>query len=265
MKSAPTGASADEAYTLDAFHRGRFHLVQPAKGAHRAGADAMLVAAAVPSGFAGRLADLGAGAGAVGLAVLSRCPDARATLVERSPEMARCARLTLGRAENAPLSARVELIVADAGAAGEARRTSGLEDRSFDFVAFNPPFNAPHDRRSPHAEREAAHVMDDDLIAAWMRSAAAILKPGGSVAVIVRPGALPELLDAARGRFGAAMLRAVHPSPARPAIRIVFRAKAGRAAGISLVPPLFMRTGDGRAPSAEAEAIANGRATLFGD
>ncbi|MER2534685.1 MAG: hypothetical protein ABTQ31_05920, partial [Rhizobiaceae bacterium] len=48
-----TGAS-----TLDAFHRGRFWLVQPDRRGHRAGTDAMMLAAAVPSGFGGRLADL---------------------------------------------------------------------------------------------------------------------------------------------------------------------------------------------------------------
>ncbi|MER2636111.1 MAG: methyltransferase, partial [Rhizobiaceae bacterium] len=41
-----TGAS-----TLDAFHRGRFWLVQPDRRGHRAGTDAMMLAAAVPSGF----------------------------------------------------------------------------------------------------------------------------------------------------------------------------------------------------------------------
>ncbi|TJW38699.1 MAG: methyltransferase, partial [Mesorhizobium sp.] len=51
-------------------------MVQPKKAGHRAGMDAMMLAAAVPSSFAGRLADFGAGAGAAGLAVLSRCPDA---------------------------------------------------------------------------------------------------------------------------------------------------------------------------------------------
>ncbi len=34
--------------TLDAFHRGAFHLLQPGKGAHRAGMDA------IAAGFAGR-------------------------------------------------------------------------------------------------------------------------------------------------------------------------------------------------------------------
>ena len=56
---------------------------------HRAGMDAMMLAAAVPSGFAGRLADFGAGAGAAGLAVASRCPAAEVVLVENAPEMLR--------------------------------------------------------------------------------------------------------------------------------------------------------------------------------
>ena len=32
------------AHTVDAFHRGRFWLVQPAKSGHRAGMDAMMLA-----------------------------------------------------------------------------------------------------------------------------------------------------------------------------------------------------------------------------
>src|SRR5690606_27508380 len=86
--------TADEACTVDAFHRGDFHLVQPRRG-HRAGTDAMMLAAAVPGNFAGRLADLGAGAGAAGLAVAARCRLSQIVLVERSPEMASWARRTL--------------------------------------------------------------------------------------------------------------------------------------------------------------------------
>ena len=46
---------------VDAFHRGRFFLVQPAAGGHRAGMDAMMLAAAVPSAFAFHRAGLGHG------------------------------------------------------------------------------------------------------------------------------------------------------------------------------------------------------------
>src|SRR4051794_29119914 len=92
--------------TLDAFHRGAFHLVQPSNGGHRAGMDAMMLAAAVPSGFAGRLADFGAGAGAAGLAVATRCPGASVVLVETASEMLRFAEKTLAHPSNAALSDR---------------------------------------------------------------------------------------------------------------------------------------------------------------
>lgn len=75
-------ADKAEESTLDAFHRGAFHLIQPRRG-HRAGMDAMMLAASLPGSFAGRLADLGSGAGAAGLAVATRCPDATVALVEQ--------------------------------------------------------------------------------------------------------------------------------------------------------------------------------------
>jgi tRNA1(Val) A37 N6-methylase TrmN6 len=77
---------APPVHTLDAFHRGDFWLVQPKGAGHRAGVDAMMLAAAVPASFAGKLADFGAGAGAAGLAVASRCPKAEVVLVENSAD-----------------------------------------------------------------------------------------------------------------------------------------------------------------------------------
>ena len=89
-----------DAPSIDAFHRGRFVLVQPKNG-HRAGLDAMLLAASAPKDFSGRLADLGAGAGAAGLAVAARCPQANIVLVEREDEMLHHAQLTLAHPANA--------------------------------------------------------------------------------------------------------------------------------------------------------------------
>ena len=132
--------------TIDAFHRGAFFLVQPAGRGHRAGLDAMVLAAAVPSGFAGRLADLGAGAGAAGLAVAARCADANITLVERDPEMLGYARRTLALPQNAALRGRAEILDADVTLSGEARAAAGLEDSAFDYAIMNPPFNTAADR-----------------------------------------------------------------------------------------------------------------------
>ncbi|MGB6117358.1 MAG: methyltransferase, partial [Mesorhizobium sp.] len=134
-------------HSVDAFHRGRFVLVQPRRG-HRTGMDAMVLAAALPSTFEGRLADLGAGAGGAGLAVLSRCPQASAWLIERDADMAEFARMTLARPENAAFATRAEIICADVELTGAARTQAGLAPNSVDAVIMNPPFNAPDDRQT---------------------------------------------------------------------------------------------------------------------
>jgi tRNA1(Val) A37 N6-methylase TrmN6 len=78
--------------SIDGFHRGRFHVAQPLGQGHRSGMDAMLLASLVADERQIRVADLGAGAGAAGMAVASRLDNATVTLVERSPTMAAFAR-----------------------------------------------------------------------------------------------------------------------------------------------------------------------------
>lgn len=251
-------------FTVDAFHRGDFHLVQPRKG-HRAGMDAMMLAAAVPSAFAGRLADLGAGAGAAGLAVVSRCAGAHAVLVEREPEMADYARRTLALERNARFAGRVEVLAADVTLTGKARPAAGLADASFDFAIMNPPFNEKIDRASPDEMRRTAHVMEDGLFERWLKTASAIVRPRGGLALIARPQSLPAILEALEGRFGDAWIVPIHPRPGEPAIRIVLRAVRGSRAALSLMPALAIHDADGRGFSARADAIGNGRATLFND
>lgn len=257
-------AAAGEAPTADAFHRGGFVLVQPRNG-HRAGLDAMLLAAAVPDGFRGRLADLGAGAGAAGLAVAARCPEARIVLVEREPDMLAHAGLTLAHDANAGFRGRVELLGADVTLTGKARRDAGLEDASFDFAIMNPPFNAASDRASPDALRRAAHMMEGGLFEAWLRTASAIVKPRGGLALIARPQSLGDILAALRGRFGAVTVLPVHPRAEEAAIRIVVRAVRGSRAGLALAPPLVLHDGGTSGFLPRADAAINGKAALFAD
>lgn len=254
-----------ERSSIDAFHRGKFWLKQPAGKGHRAGMDAMMLAAAVPSPFSGRLADLGAGAGAAALAVISRCPGSTAVLVERSLEMAQYARETLELPQNAHLKDRASVLEADVTLTGKARMAAGLENAGFDFAILNPPFNAPADRRTPDDLRAEAHVMPGDLPERWMRTAAAIVKPRGGVALIARPVSLMPVLAAMEGRFGAVEIIAIHPRSDAPAIRIVVRAVRASRAPLSLHPPLFLHeTGSDRFCE-HADAINNGMASLFGD
>ena len=251
--------------TLDAFHRGAFHLIQPSGKGHRAGMDAMMLAAAVPSGFSGLLADFGAGAGAAGLAVAARCQPSRVVLVENSAAMAEYARRTLAHETNSEISSRASVLVADVTLSGRARVAAGLADGAFDFVIMNPPFNAGHDRRTPDPLKEQAHVMADGLFEHWIRSAAAVVKPRGGLAIIARPQSLGSILAALSGRFGKAEIVPVHARTDSQAIRVILRAKRADRGELMLKPPLVLHeTGSDRF-SAHADAINNGRASLFGD
>lgn len=254
-----------DAATVDAFHRGAFWLVQPAAKGHRSGMDAMMLAAAVPSTFAGRLADLGAGAGAAGLAVAARCPQSHVVLVERSEDMAAFARLTLDHPNNATVSARAALLTADVTLAGKARAAAGLADASFDFAIMNPPFNGERDRPTPDSLKREAHVMTDGMLEAWVRTAAAIVRPRGGFAAIIRPKSLGPLLATLGGRFGAAEIVAIHPRADADAIRVIVRATRGSRATPVLKPPLILHGPDGHGFTARADAINNGRASLLGD
>lgn len=260
-----TEAPADRhGTTTDAFHRGAFHLVQPAARGHRAGMDALIVAAAVPSGFSGHVVDLGAGAGAAGLAVAARCRQARVTLVERSPEMLGCARQSLELAANRALASRVSLLEADISSAGTERAASGLGDRMFDFAIMNPPFNPPEDRATPDPLKRLAHVMADDLFESWLRTAAAILQPRGGLALVARPASLPAILAALARRFGDVEIMPVHPREDAAAIRLVIRARCGARGGL-VVNPSFVLHGPEGAFTARAAAINDGAGSLFGD
>jgi len=251
--------------TVDAFHRGDFFLVQPRGRGHRAGMDAMMLAAAVPSSFSGRLADFGAGAGAAGLAVASRCKQARVVLVELSPDMTEYAQLTLAHADNAHLAQRASIIEADVTLTGKRRQAAGLADAAFDFVIMNPPFNAGVDRPTPDPLKREAHVMiGDGSFEGWLRTAAAVVRPGGGMAIIARPDSLAAILAALKGRFGGAAILPIHPRAETPAIRVVLRAVRGSRAGLALYPPLVLHA-EGDRFSVRADAINNGLASLFGD
>jgi tRNA1(Val) A37 N6-methylase TrmN6 len=196
---------------------------------------------------------------------LSRCPAAEVVLVERSTEMAGFATTTLAHPGNAHLGNRASVLAADVTLSGRARAQAGLADNSFDFVIMNPPFNAVQDRATPDPLRRQAHVMEDGLFESWIRSAAAVARPRGGLAVIARPEQLGDLLDAMAGRFGDAEMLAVHPRPEAAAIRVVVRAALGARGKLSIRPPLMLHAETGDGPSERTEMINNGLASLFGD
>jgi len=254
-------ASHPIAETVDAFHRGRFHLVQPKGRGHRAGMDAMLLASLVDASRPVRVADLGAGAGAAGLAVAARLEGARVTLVERSPEMIAFAAKSLALAENAAIARRVALVEADVTLTGRARVAAGLADDAFDHVIMNPPFNDAGDRRTPDALKAEAHAMTERLFERWIRTAGAIMVPGGQLSLIARPQSIAEIVDACGRRFGGLEVTPVHPRAGENAVRILVTAIKGSKARLNLRAPLLMHDDpESHKFSALVDDLNNGRA-----
>ena len=260
MSDAVTSEPTPVTETIDAFHRGAFHILQPKGRGHRSGMDAMLLAALVDDERVVKVADLGAGAGAAGLAVASRLPKAKVVLFERSAEMADYARRSLDLAENAHMLGRVTVIEADVTLKAKARNDAGLVDESFHHVIINPPFNDPGDRKTPDALKAEAHAMTEDLFESWLRTAGAIMIPGGQLSLIARPESIAEIIDACGRRFGGIEITAIHPREGENAVRILVTAIKGSRARLSLRAPLIMHEEGSHKFSPFVDGLNNGRA-----
>ena len=234
--TSDTPAGPPCAPTVDAFHGGRFCLVQPRDG-HRAGLDALLLAAALPEGAAGALLDMGAGTGLGGLAAADRNPALRVDLAERDPVMLDVLRATLDLEGNAALAARARVLAVDLVAPAAEREARGLRAMGYAHALANPPFNPPAQRPSPDARRAAAHAMAADTLEAWCRAAAHALAPGGTLTMIARPRSLCDLLAAWGGRFGGPALVPVHTREGA-ATRLLARGTKGARAPLVLLPSL---------------------------
>ncbi|WP_113404941.1 methyltransferase [Rhizobium sp. SYY.PMSO] len=246
--------------TIDAFHRGAFHIVQPKGRGHRSGMDAMLLAALVADERAIRVADLGAGAGAAGMAVASRLDQAEVVLFERSPDMAGFARKSLLLPENARLAGRISVIEADVTLTGKDRNEAGLVDDSFHHVIMNPPFNDASDRLTPDALKAEAHAMTDGLFEKWIRTAGAIMIPGGQLSLIARPESIGEIIAACGRRFGGIEITPIHPREGENAVRILVTGIKGSRARLALRAPLTMH-GEGTHKFSDfVDDLNNGRA-----
>ncbi|MFZ1814728.1 MAG: methyltransferase [Rhizobiaceae bacterium] len=246
---------------LDKFHRGVFSVYQLTARGHQSGSDALLLAASLPEGANGHLADLGSGAGVAGLAALSMNQGLQATLVEIDPGMADLARRTLEAPQNLAIGERARVLVADVTLSGEKREKAGLLNAHYDHVIMNPPYNHEAQRPSPDELRSLAHSMGEGGLDPWMRTAAAILKPGGMLHLVWRTERLADVLAASHGRFGGTTVLPLHSREGAAASRIIVRSVKGSRAPFSIAQGVVLHTEDGKATPL-ADAALNGLARL---
>ena len=242
--------------TDDFFLGDRLRIRQPAKG-YRAGVDAVLLAATAGAGS--RILDIGAGCGVVGLCVAARLTEAQVVLLEREPVLCKLARENI--AANV-MAARVSVIEADITLPLAAAARAFLSDESFTHVLANPPFHDCAGGTAAASDLKAAsHAMQAGALDDWLRFMARIVAPSGRATMIHKTEALPDVLQAFSGRFGAITVRPIYPRDGEAAIRVLVDGVKGSRAPLTLRPGLILH-GSGNAFTAELDAILRHGAAL---
>ena len=211
----------------DAFLGSRLVLRQPARG-YRAGADAVMLAAACPAQPGQSVLELGCGAGVALLCLGRRVGGLDLTGIELQADYAA---LAWRNAEENNLPATIHQ--EDLGALPDALRA-----RQFDHVIANPPYftagtTAPDAGRGT-ARHEATGL---DL---WLDVALRRLRPSGVLTIIQHIERLPEILALIHGRAGAICALPVAARSGRAAGRVIVTAKKGARAPFALLAPFIM-------------------------
>lgn len=247
--------------TTDAFHNDAFHVIQPKKSGHRSGMDALLLAAAVPTNAVGILADLGAGSGVAGLAALNLNAEIDLLAVEKNPHMADLARQTLNLEKNKVLRTRSKVVEVDITSNAAARAKAGLPSECVAHAIMNPPYNPITLRPPIDAVKAEAYMIGDGGIDAWFRTAASIIRPGGTLSLIYRTEQLGDILACMQGRFGGLEILPLHSRANEPSKRLIVRGTRGSRAPLALLPGFTVHKEDGSFTEA-ADAIFSGAGRL---
>ncbi|MGV1015428.1 MAG: tRNA1(Val) (adenine(37)-N6)-methyltransferase [Methyloceanibacter sp.] len=254
-KRSPARAEVG-ATSTDAFLGGRINIVQPHRG-HRAGSDAVFLAAAVPADAKGLALDVGAGVGVAGLCLLARVPSVTVTAVEIDPALCQLAEANAARNGFAE---SFKVVNADVTWPAKKLTTAGLVRETYDQVIANPPFREEGAVRTAPS-KAAAHVMRAGELAVWIRFLTAMTAPKGFVSLIYPSEHLGALLRQLDGRFGDVRIFPLFPKANTSATRVILQGRKGSRAAPRLLPGLVLHDSDGRYTDA-AEAVLRGGEAL---
>jgi tRNA1(Val) A37 N6-methylase TrmN6 len=244
----------DPDFTDDQFLQERVKLRQFAKG-HRAGSDAVILAATLPPQFDGLVVDAGAASGAVGLMAAWRAPHSRVRLVEIDPDNRILARYNI---DSNAMQSRVSVQDGDLLASYAEREACALCQGDADLVLTNPPYlDAGHARISPDTDRVRAHVMPQGGLEKWLLACLQMLKPNGVLTMIHRADQLDDILCLMQGRFGDLAVMPIYPRDDDAATRILISGKRNSRAVLRILPSLVIHRSDGGFTS-RAAAIHSG-------
>lgn len=216
----------------DALFDGKVTLRQPLRGAgYRVNVDALHLAAFAAAGRTGRarhVVDLGAGVGAISLALLHAEAAEHVLLVELDAVAADLARKNL---DDNGWEARGEVVCADVA------RAAHDHGGAADLVVCNPPYFAPG-RGRVASEPARARARSGEL-RAFALAARAFLGRRGRACFVYPAGELLALTTALRDAgLEPKRMRAVHGKARRPARIVMVEAQPAKPGGLVVEAPL---------------------------
>ena len=245
---ADTGMATTSGYLLD----GRVRYDQPRSG-FRSGIEPIVLAACIPARAGQSVIEAGTGAGAALLCLAARVAGIIGVGVERDPAMATLARTN----------------AAANGFDGLSFVSADIEDPTgmtpvrgvFDHAFANPPYHAPGGTPSGVAMREMAKRAHAGLFAAWADILGAMLKPRGTLTLIVPASALPACLIALEeANCPASALLPLWPKADREAKLVLLRGRKDGRGTLKLLSGLVLHTPDGSFTPATNAILRNGAA-----
>ena len=230
--------------TQDAFLGGRLTVRQPATG-HRAGSDAVFLAAAVPAQMGDRVLELGTGVGAALLCVASRISDMTGIGVDIDPAAVALAEHNI---RDNGFAGRLKVFCADLLLLPLEVRTGG-----FDHVFANPPFfDEAKAQKSPDPTRRLARSAESGAIMNWLRTASTALMENGLLTLIYRTERISELLTDMPEDFGPVTLFPLFSGIGKPAKRTIVQARKSAGRQIWKSPGMVLhQPGGAYTPAAE--------------
>ncbi|MFV0292257.1 MAG: tRNA1(Val) (adenine(37)-N6)-methyltransferase [Paracoccus sp. (in: a-proteobacteria)] len=239
---------------IDDFLGGRLRIEQPVRG-YRAGADAVMLAAACPARSGDWVLELGCGAGVASLCLAVRVPGVILTGIERDSGFAGLAQANASRNG-------IDLTVTEADLTA---LPDALRRRCFDHVILNPPYFASG-TPSPDVAR-AGPRHEDTPLRVWLDTALRRLRPSGYMVVIHMAARLDDVLAGLSGRAGDVSILPIAARAGRDAGRVIVSARKGARGPLRLLSPFIMHGAaahmkDGEDLSTAAQAVLRHAAAL---
>jgi tRNA1Val (adenine37-N6)-methyltransferase len=205
---------------------------------YRFSVDSLLLYDFVNLARVGRIADLGAGSGIVGILLAKKYPDANITLFELQESLIRLAErnVLLNKLED-----RVRVVKADITKL-TILKSSVQAPNSYDIAVSNPPFRRLKSGLMNIREEKAIARHEIKLrLHELINAASYLLKAGGRFCMIYHPCRLSYLMDTIKKRnLEPKRLRFVHSTISSEAKMILMEAVRGGKEGLKVDKPLYI-------------------------